>query len=618
MRLAGARLMWLVLVLLGLGLGVDLGTGAAYAQQAGRSVSWQRYDADLNLQSDGSLVVTETQTVSFVGTYRQGSRTIPLTRTTGITDVAVSQLSNGQSTPLQFSTQTTADGLEIDWSFTPVTNATQTFVLRYVAHGVARVYSAGDQVQWQAIYADRPGAVQGGTVTLHLPADAPSGSVNSATYLLPQNRAPVESRGGTVLDARTVQYSVSSLPAGTGQEIRAQFPHGLLATATPPPWQAQADQADWVQQTLAPVLGFLVLVLTAAALVGGGVGLFLLWYTRGRQPNPGAVPPMLDTPPSDLPAPLVGTLVDGVADLRDAVATLVDLAQRGVLEMTEDRGDVQVRLRTAAEDPSRRGYERVLLVALFERGATSGEILLSAARLRFAAAVPILEERLYQAVADEGLFVANPEATRRHYTRVGWLLVGIGGALAILAGVLLGWAVPTVWLPGAALVLVGLALTRLAQVMPRRTPRGALEAARWRAFRAHLVQQPHAQEHLAYAVALGVDREFLRRLELETGAPPPAWYMPSTPGGVIFVPGGWYGGPVGGHAGGGSMAPQGGGVSGLGLPSGGSGPQGWSDALADLLNSASGALSQGGGSGPWSGGGWSGGGGSGGGSGGWN
>jgi hypothetical protein len=55
----------------------------------------------------------------------------------------------------------------------------------------------------------------------------------------------------------------------------------------------------------------------------------------------------------------------------------------------------------------------------------------------------------------------------------------------------------------------------------------------------------------------------------------------------------------------------------VGAPGGG-GPQSWSDALADLLNAAAGALSQGGGSGPWSGGGWGGGGGGGGGSGGFN
>jgi hypothetical protein len=345
------------------------------------------------------------------------------------------------------------------------------------------------------------------------------------------------------------------------------------------------------------------------------VALFVLWYGQGREPHVGAVPRTLEEPPSHLPGPLVGTLVDGVADLEDAVATLVDLAQRGVLRMKHERGDVRLSLQMPTEDPSLRPYERVLLVALFGQDVADGEIMLSSARHRFAAAVPVLEERLYQAIADEGLFVANPEQTRRRYIGLGWTVVGVGALLAIGAGMLLGWAIPIAWLPGAALVLIGLVLVWLARHMPRRTPRGALEAARWTAFREHLrkdEQDAEAEQFLPYAVAFGIDREFLHRLAppepLQQRVGSRAW---GQPGGVIFLPGGWYGGSPrqpGGRSEGGWDAPD------VGPPS----PQGWSDALADLLNSASEAMAHGGGSGRWGGGGWGGGGGGGGGRGGFN
>jgi len=625
MRRGRTSLLWLPVLALGLLVLLGISAGTAAAQSAGSSVSWPRYDVDLSLQTDGSLVVTETQTVAFAGTFQHGSQTISLDRTSGISDdVSVGLVQGGQTVPLQATTSTTSSGLEVAWSFPPVTNASRTFVLRYTAHDVTRVYPNGDQVNWNAVYADRPGPVEAGTITLHLPADAPADALQSAAYLVPAGRTPSAAGSGSVLDGRTVQYRVPSLPAGTGFEVRAQFPPGVVGALSPPAWQAAADQADQIQQTMAPIASFLVLLLSAATVVGGGVALFLLWYTRAKEPDPGLVPPLLDTPPSDLPAPLVGTLVDGVANLRDAVSTLVDLAQRGVLSLTDEQADVRVQLHRPAEDPSLRRYERVLLVALFDQGATSGEVLLSRANVRFAAAVPILEQRLYEAVADEGLFVANPALVRRHYARLGWLLAGGGLVLAFGLSLLLGWLVGAAWLPGVALGFVGLALAWLSRAMPRRTPRGALEAARWRAFRAHLTAEPQTQEHLAYAVALGVDREFLRQLEQRTGAPPPAWYLPPSPGPVVFVPGGYYGGgyggPVGGRAGGGgTLAPQGGlgGLAGLGQ-AGAGGPQGWSNALADLLNAASGALASGGGSGPWSGGGWGGGGGSGGGSGSWS
>ena len=124
---------------------------------------------------------------------------------------------------------------------------------------------------------------------------------------------------------------------------------------------------------------------------------------------------------------------------------------------------------------------------------------------------------------------------------------------------------------------------------------------------------------LSYAVAFGVDGAYVRHLE-SVGTPPPDWYnrghWPPGPGGVVIVPGGWYGGASRGDGRTyGQQQPQGTGGGGVAAPPAPT-PQGWSDALAGLLNAASQAMAHGGGSGGWSGGGFGGGGGGGGGSGG--
>jgi Predicted membrane protein (DUF2207) len=164
----------LVLVVLG-------GTRSAAAQGAGRSVAWQRFDVDLAIQLDGSVQVSETQAIQFTGTYQQGYRLVPLDRTTGVTDVSVSETIDGRSIPYgrgtgqanTYSASTTADGLQIDWWFPPTTNATRTFVVRYTVNSAVRIYAAGAQLQWRAIYADRDGTVEASTVTVHLPAVCP-------------------------------------------------------------------------------------------------------------------------------------------------------------------------------------------------------------------------------------------------------------------------------------------------------------------------------------------------------------------------------------------------------------------------------------------------------------
>ena len=149
----------------------------ALAQGAARSVAWQRYDVDLAIQSDGSVNVVETQAIQFSGTYQQGYRLVPLDRTTGARDVSVAEVINGQSVPFArgsgqantFSSSSGTDGLQIDWWFTPTTNPVRTFELRYTATGAVRIYDAGDQLQWRAIYADRDGAIASSSITVHLP-----------------------------------------------------------------------------------------------------------------------------------------------------------------------------------------------------------------------------------------------------------------------------------------------------------------------------------------------------------------------------------------------------------------------------------------------------------------
>lgn len=615
--------------------------GAITAQTpADRSASWQRYDVDLDVRADGSLGVTETQTVMFRGTYQRASRTVPTDRTTGITDVSVGEMVNGQLTPYvagsarpgTFTSILSSTNVAVNWWFPPTTNTTRTFVLRYTVRGALRIYGAGDQLQWKAIYADRAGPVEIGTVTVRLPAPVAADQLTSAYYRYQSASAFGADRAagtGERVDDRTTRFRVGSLDAATGAEVRVQFPTGMVA-ATPPPWQARADAEDRLRQTIGPISAFVSLLLAAVILVGGGIFLGLRWYATGRDPAIKSVPRTLSEPPSDLPAPLAGTLVDEVADVQDAVATLADLAQRGVVVMTElqdpalvgSTRDVELRLASSPAAPELRAYERTLLAGLFGSDARAGAtVRLSAVRGRFATVIPVLQAQIYAAVVTERLFVRDPEATRRANRGRGWALVFAGIMLAAAAIALAPAGVTLAWLPGVAVAVIGFALTRLASAMPRRTAAGALEAARWRAFQRGLADGAtgdRGQKYLPYAVALGVDRAWLRQLEA-VGTPAPSWYggpagVPGPGGGMVILPG-WYGGLPSGDGSrrdpGATPGDIGGGFSVPDVP----GPSGWSDGLADLLNSASDALASGGGSGGWSGGGFGGGGGGGGGSG---
>lgn len=568
---------------------------------------------------------------------------MPLDRATAASDVTVAELVDGKSVTYArgsgqantYAASIGADGLEIDWWFPQTTNAMRTFVVRYVVSGAVRTYDTGDQLQWRAVYADRDGSVGSSTVTVHLPGDVDAAALRSAWYRYPAGTSSFGAlpsiATGTQMDARTVQFVPGPLAPREGAEVRVQFPHGLIP-ASPPAWQAGADRADWLAQTVAPIGDFLALLLTLAILAGGAAVLGLVWFANGRDPRVGAIPARLDEPPSDLPAPLAGTLLDERADEKEAVAALVDLADRGLVHVRNEQNprlvgtqaDVRITLDVALDDARLRDYERVLLAALFGHAPSlPADVLLSDAKAQFHASIPLIEARLYESVAQAGLFARNPETTRRRWRAIGVTTLMSGVILALGAASLLAGLVSIAWLPGLTLALVGGALTWLAGRMPRRTLRGALEVAQWRAFRAHLAETSRENKpgvalpahYLPYAVAFGVDQSYVRHLE-SVGSPPPHWFDQGR-GGVVLVPGGWYGGGPwlgrGPHHGG-PMAhsPLPGGVATPSVPN----PQGWSDALAALLNAASEAMAHGGGPGGWSGGGFGGGGGGGGGRGG--
>jgi uncharacterized membrane protein YgcG len=189
------------------------------------------------------------------------------------------------------------------------------------------------------------------------------------------------------------------------------------------------------------------------------------------------------------------------------------------------------------------------------------------------------------------------------------------------------------------LIATAIALMVIAPHMPRKTAKGAEEAAKWLAFKRYLETiEKHGdlaavkdkfEEFLPYAIAFGLERSLINKFKA-VDTPAPTWWGPVYPYGYGYgyphhagIPGGQPagssgGGPPGPLAGEGGQAPTLTGMSegvGASLAS-------MSDGLGAMLNSASSTLTStppaqtSSGRGGWGGGGFSGGGFSGGGGGG--
>lgn len=517
-------------------------TTAGFAQAQEKTLYWDRWDVDITIHPDGTFRVVEQQTIEFTsGTFQFGTRGIETSRLDRISAVEVSEedrvfRESASQEPWTFTTYMDGSEFKIQWFFPPTSDSRHTYTIAYTVSGGLRYYPDGDQLWWKAVVSNRSFPVYASRVTVHVPE--PAEVQNWDAYGTPARAQK--------LDARTVVFEAAEeIPAGQEFEVRVQFTPGVVA-GEPPAWQAQADAEAAAQERQArwrPVMDLTMLASGLLFLLGGPAVLYLLWYTRGRDVPVKLPADYLIEPPSAIPAGMAGTLLDERADMEDIIATIVDLARRGVItiEEVEEPGflgigahkDFIYRLQRPPEGLL--PYEQTLIQEFF---GNQTERRLSDLKNKFYTAIPKIQSQLYQEVVRAGYFKANPEGVRSLYTGFGIAgLIAVAVLGVLLTGALAGY---TDWAlcPSIGLGTTFLGLIVLARAMPRKTAEGSEAAARWRAFRRyleHIEKYTNLEEakevferYLPYAIAFGVEKEYVRKFAA-VNAPAPTWYVPYPP-----------------------------------------------------------------------------------------
>ena len=564
MRKASVFTFLMLLVLI-----VAFSSVTVFAQE--RSVYWENYDVDITIQPDGSFRVAETQQLEFVGgPFRFGLRTIPTDSLSAIRDVRVSEVGGPvyrESTsgdPNTFQTYSDSEGFNIRYNFEPTTNAAREVVLEYTVDGGLLYYDGGDQLVWKAVPANANFPIQASTVTVHLP---PGATLDNYDATGPAGQPEVIDGG--------VRFIASEPIRAGGQDfaVRVQWPHGIVAGA-PAAWQQTIDQ----QERVGPLANLGALGLTVLAIVGGLLALFLLWYSAGRDAPVKLPADWIPEPPSDLPAGMAGTLVDERADTKDVIASLVDLARRGVLAIQDEatpglfgigeNHEFTYHLENAALPM--RPYEKYLVDNIF---GDETEKKQSELQTKFYSHLEKAKKQIYAATVTDGYFPTSPERTRTTWAVIGVLVLVAAAVLGCVALIALGAFTPFAICVPMGLAVPAIGLLILARYMPRKTPKGAEEAAKWLAFKRYMenleqyTKVEEAQEifdrYLPYAIAFGLEKNWIEKFAKVNTAPPP-WFYPGPylgprPRRYIWWTGAGYG-PVGTGGGmspseGGSMAP---------------------------------------------------------------
>jgi uncharacterized membrane protein len=501
---------------------------AASSPASARQLKIEKFSAEIFVQPDSTLDVTETIEANFIGAWHGLYRTIPVEYVTpqgfnyslfvkfkGATDAA--------NQPLKV--ESLREGHYLKWKIyvDDATDAERTIHLHYQVQNGLKFFEDHDELYWNVTGDEW---------------DVPVGEA-SAQILLPQGVTGVrtnEFTGSYGSRSQNANVSASDNTVEVSMLRPLSFHEGLTVVVG---WDKgfvkEPETSELIDEFLAsnwpvffPIPVFLVM--------------FWLWYTRGRDPRVGPIAVQY-APPDGMSPAEAGTLVDEAAAMRDITATIVDLAVRGyiVIEEKEKSGmmglvhnkDYVFHLKKSTKEwAGLKSHELVLLAGIFSNGVLP-DVELSSLQNEFYKNLPSIKNSIFDELMERGYFQHRPDYVRSAFVgggiAIGVLLFLIGNALSQKMGM-----APAPFLIAA--ILSGAIIVGFGWFMRAHTANGVKALSGVLGFEDFLThveaghldrisQTPETfEKFLPFAMALGVEKKWVGAFQ-NIYTQPPSWYQ---------------------------------------------------------------------------------------------
>lgn len=411
-----------------------------------------------------------------------------------------------------------------------------------VANGLD-AYDDHDELYWNAT-GTWDVMIMAAEVNVHLPQGT---QVDAICY---EGAYGTDERCGFNVDGNTATY-MTARPLGPRQQLTivTGWPRGIVDVAAPVTEDRTSIDDfftfDWLEFAGMGIVAVLSLA-----------GVIALWWRHGRDRRYRTLyyltnDPSEETkalfghtdvvveflPPDGLRPAQMGVILDERADTLDVTATIIDLAVRGYLHITEipkkgwfGNKDWKLTQIDRTEPDDLQEYESALYSALFKDGK---EVEISDLKNKFAERLKSVKTALYGDAMKRKWFSQKPETAK-----VLWLLVGLGimaagVGLSLLTGFALGRAL--IFVP---LILAGAVMLVLSRAMARRTAVGSEALRRVLGFRLYVAtaetrmqefneQQNIFARYLPFAIVFGcVDKwaKAFKGLEDQARQSTASWY----------------------------------------------------------------------------------------------
>lgn len=496
----------------------------AAAPAAAKEYRADRYDATIDVQTGGSLRITETIVFTFTdGTFREVFRVIPTRRTDGVEFIEASMdgrvLPQGDG-PGQVRVRY-KNGLRVEWHFEPLSNSTHTFRLTYLARGVVRADGNTDLLAWRALPHEHRYTIDASTIEINVPAP-PQGELRLARRRVDGDARIAFEDGRILINGTAIRRNGWLQP-----EIR--FARGDVLDALPA-WQERAQRHLQMMPTWLLIAGGILVI---------GVGWLILLRQGYDAPPPATSSDWTSViPPDSAPPAVAGAMVsNGGPQLEHAMGAMLAMAERGIVRIQEVRGALNQRdfiITTHGTHGTLSPHEQALLASIFAKDDPTHGVKLSKARSHLTMRFGKFRDALKRQMRDEGLLDHGREAHRRRYNRIGVALLILGGAFVLPAALFVdqfgGWPM----LIPLAVALVGTASFIFAAAETPLSNDGVRRAELWRGYQRHLRRPQDIEPRwgasesaeariLPFAVALGLASAWSKFMK-KRGVTTPAWF----------------------------------------------------------------------------------------------
>jgi len=484
-------------------------------------------EVEVWVNQDSTFDVIEKMTYNLNGDFGYFYRDIELKDLDHLSNIEVFNDKGAKLLRNEYEMKYRGNRLHIQWNFSrrDYDNQLKSWTIRYKVHGGLGFFNDYDELYWNAIFQDRDVAVKKAEVLIHLPQEVDNikprlfiGSLGSKT----------ESSNYQIIDKKTIKFLGEHISPGHYLTIVVAWPKGII-------------EKPFLYRN--QIINLIVILFSLLIPIIVFIRVFKLWKEKGKDPKIKKTIIAQYEPPRNLAPAIMGVLVKQSVDVKDILATVVNLAVRGYLRIREEEKkflfikNKKYIFEKLKEGDDLKSFEQTIMEKIFkEESIVSSNDL----KNKFYKELSDIKKEIHKEVGQTNLFNGNIEKIRKKYSKIYgiglimFFIVFIG--LIVLINILGLPYFPQVIILGISIgisIVIGLIFSHY---MPSLTNQG-LEA-KWHAlgfkeylhtaerFRLKAETLETFSKFLPYAIIFGVEKQWAKRFD-DFSYQQQGWYYPA-------------------------------------------------------------------------------------------